>query len=45
MSGESKDGLYEKYKNYYNEAINHIDIPGVTVVKSKEQAKQCVKIL
>lgn len=45
MSGESQEGLYEKYKKFYNEAINHINLPGVTVVKTKEQAKHCVKVL
>jgi len=39
MGGNSSDGLYEKYKLFYNSAIDLVDMKGITIVKSVEKAK------
>ena len=45
MSGNSNELLYDKYLDYKNLALEKLNIPGVTIVKTKEEAKACVKIL
>lgn len=36
MSGHSEDNLYEKYRDFYNIAIEKVCVPGTTIVKNKD---------
>lgn len=37
--------LYEKFKGFRNTALENVDIPGVTIVNTKDKAKRAVDVL
>ncbi len=45
ISGSSIDPLYDKYRTFYNKTVDEINIPGVTIVKDKENARKAIDIL
>lgn len=45
IGGSSNDNNYEKYRGCYNEEIDKVNIPGVTIVRSKKDAIRVLNIL
>ena len=45
ISGSSTSPKYDIYRDYRNKHMENMDIPGITIVRSKEHAEKVVKIL
>ena len=45
ISNSSKNPLYDTYRTFHNIALDKLEIPGITIVKTKDAALRAVNIL
>ncbi len=44
-ASEQPISLYEKFKGFHNTSLENLNIPGVTIVNTKDKAKRALDVL
>lgn len=45
ISNSSENPLYDSYRDFHNIALEKLEIPGITIIKSKKEAENVISIL